>query len=86
MRGFLFILTSFFALTSHAIVQKESEQSLDGDLQYKLNIKPEEQRQLASDEMEPAPELDQEDIGEDADRGVANELDETSDTIRFWKY
>ncbi len=79
------ILFSFMAGSTMARIVQHDDQSIDDDLNFKLDSKKKSERELASDDQDSKDEVDGE--SEDSERDVASDGDENSDsTIKYWKY
>lgn len=76
----ILIVCFVFSQTLFAKVQQENEDSLNHDLNFRLDQDSESERQVASDEE------DEKQDSEDSERDIASENEDLSAPIRYWKY
>jgi len=78
------ILAALLALSFSAFskVKQPSEDSLDNDLNYRLDQSSDHEREVASDNEE----SDVEKNSQDSEREVASENEELEAPIQYWKY
>lgn len=81
----LFILGFFILVSQVATAQtaKHSEEFIDQDLSYKVDVEEDASREVASeDEIV----IDESNVEDGGDRGVASDQDDKESKIKFWKY
>jgi hypothetical protein len=74
----LLITVSSMSIANAKIVSN-SDSSLDHDLNYMVDDQEDSKRDIASEEEESKQEVD-------GDRDIANDADENSNSIKYWKY
>lgn len=84
MKKIITFLLFVFAFSSNAKIQQQSEDSLNDDLNYRLDQESDYDRDVASDESK----QEQNSQGEDAsERDVASENEnDLQAPIQYWKY
>lgn len=84
MKKFLAFLLFVFAFSSNAKIQKQSEDSLNDDLNYRLDQESDYDRDVASDENK---NEQNENSENESERDVASENEQNLEApIQYWKY
>lgn len=82
------ILLSFMAGPSMARIVQHDDQSIDDDLNFKLDQKKKSEREVASDTGSSVTDEDNSEKDDsDTERDVASDADDGNDSqIKYWKY
>jgi hypothetical protein len=84
---FLLVLTLVYTATmplSYAKVEQHAEESLSDDLNFKLHDDTDSVRKVASEDKED--DSNDLDSSDDQQRDIASDAQDTSSTIKYWKY